>query len=220
MVRRTSEISILLVEWCSGEKRPAGAELAAWVRVSSPSQIFHHKLQRYNDGITKCLTRYNASYNGGITDMAMSNAERQRRWLAKNRAAFNLRRRNARKSSSLGEKEAAVESNRSRTEMARSEILGRESSDALSSNVDGGSNAPPPQFTTKKVGEFRMVVLPEEKPTTDAPVSTDTRSRSDIAMGIWRNDQGGVISKFAWDKLQKLKKEAKDGGYEIDQYSQ
>ncbi len=174
--------------------------------------------------------------------MAMSNAERQKRWLAKNRAAFNLRRRNARKGSPLGEKEAAVESNRSRTEMARNEIhtndvvkgyegyMGvdtelTESRPAQSEQENTGkgevelSRSPPP-FTTKKVGEFRMVVLSEEKPATGVPESTDTRSRSDIAMGIWRNDRGGVISKFAYDKLQRLKEKAKDGGYEMDDYSQ
>ncbi len=78
----------------------------------------------------------------------------------------------------------------------------------------------PQPFETRKVGEFRMIVLPEEKPTAEVPSSTDTRSRSDIAMGIWRNDQGGVISKFAYDKLQRLKEHAKANNFEMDDYSQ
>ncbi len=49
--------------------------------------------------------------------MAMSGAERQRKWIAKNRAIHNLRRRNARKKdSSLVGQEAATESTVPRTE--------------------------------------------------------------------------------------------------------
>ncbi len=160
--------------------------------------------------------------------MPLSNKERQRRWLEKNRAAFNLRRRNARKGSGLGEKEAVVESNRSRTEMARNigadtELTESRPVQSEQENTGKGEvelSRPPLPFTTKKVGEFRMVVMPEEKPSDEVPSCTDTRSRSDIAMGIWRNDQGGVISKFAWEKLQKLKEKAKEGNYVIDEYSQ
>ncbi len=65
-----------------------------------------------------------------------------------------------------------------------------------------------------------MVKVEQEKPATEVLESTDTRSRSDIAMGIWRNDQGGVISKFAWDKLQRLKEHAKENNFEMDEYSQ
>jgi len=38
--------------------------------------------------------------------------------------------------------------------------------------------------------------------------------------GIYRNDQGGVISKFAWEKLQRMKEDAKKGGYVLDEYTQ
>ncbi len=133
------------------------------------------------------------------------NYERVKRWREKNRALSNLRQRQYRvnakmKKLGLAEKEPKVQTDIPRTEMPLPEN--------------------PPPFETKKVGEFRMIVLPEEKPITDAPSSTDTRSRSDIAMGIWRNDQGGVISKFAWDKLQKLKEHAAKNNFEIDDYSQ
>ncbi len=156
--------------------------------------------------------------------MSMSNAERQRRWLEKNRAAFNLRRRNARKKDlGLVEKEPTSQTTVPRTEMARNMGADTEETESRSAQAGKGEvelSRPPPPFTTKKVGEFRMVVLPEEKPSTEVPESTDTRSRSDIAMGIWRNDQGGVISKFAYDKLQRLKEHAKENNFEIDDYSQ
>ncbi len=123
--------------------------------------------------------------------------------MEKNRAAFNLRRRNARKKEAgLGcrEKEVVVEATVARTEMPFPEN--------------------PPPFTTKKVGEFRMIVLPEEKPAPEAPVGVEIRSAKDVIGGIYRNDHGGVISKFAWEKLQRAKQDAKDGGYELDDYSQ
>ncbi len=60
-----------------------------------------------------------------------------------------------------------------------------------------------------------LIKQEEEKPPTD-----DSRKPSDVVGGIYRNDQGGVISKFAWEKLQRLKEKAKKGGYELDEYSQ
>ncbi len=44
VVRSRSEQSILLVAWERRRKRPAGAELAAWVRVSRLSLKFHAEL--------------------------------------------------------------------------------------------------------------------------------------------------------------------------------
>ncbi len=158
---------------------------------------------------------------------AMSNAERQKRWLAKNRAAFNLRRRNARKKNSgLVEKEAERETTVPRIEMERQDLTAGSSKavephGTRAKHEDVGST-PTPQtpFATKKVGEFRMIVLPEEKPSTEVPESVETRSAKDVVGGIYRNDNGGVISKFAWEKLQKMKKKAETGGYELDDYSQ
>ncbi len=159
----------------------------------------------------------------------MSGAERQRRWLAKNRAAFNLRRRNARKGLSLVEKQPVVETTVSRTEMSSQEnpVQVAEPFDrasaahAIPEGRTVGSN--PATGATKEeiLSKLReMVKVEQEKPATEVPESTDTRSRSDIAMGIWRNDQGGVISKFAWDKLQKLKEHAKENNFHVDEYSQ
>ncbi len=147
--------------------------------------------------------------------MALTNSERQAKWRDKHRALFNLRRRQSRNLKSIARVEErlkqlkelrdGIEESKVQTDVPRIEM-------PLPEN--------PPLFTTKKVGGLRMVVLPEEKPSTETPSSTDTRSRSDIAMGIWRNDQGGVISKFAYDKLQKLKEHAQKNNFEIDDYSQ
>ncbi len=168
--------------------------------------------------------------------MAMSNAQRNAKWYAKNRALHNLRRRNARKKDlSLVKKEAAVEYDRSRTEMSRNEISGsvvpRGDGSDQELQVNGrvpthggaakaGDNPPPRSpFETKKVGEFRMIVLPEEKPV-DVTVSDDTRSAKDVVGGIYRNDFGGVISKSAWEKIQKLKSKGKEEGWQPDEYTQ
>ncbi len=154
------------------------------------------------------------------------NYARVRRWREKHRGLVNLRQREYRKGkkSGLGEKEAAVESNRSRTEMARNEMKINPDYENASHTVEihapdwssGVDDAPRPS-----VAELReMMAKASEKPSVEVPASTDTRSRSDIAMGIWRNDQGGVISKFAYDKLQKMKEHAKEKNFEIDEYSQ
>ncbi len=42
----------------------------------------------------------------------------------------------------------------------------------------------------------------------------------EVPPAVYRNDYGGVISKFAWEKLQRLKKHAKEKEFEIDEYSQ
>ncbi len=161
--------------------------------------------------------------------MPLSNKERQRRWMEKNRALHNLRRRNARKGSSLGEKEAAVESNRSRTEMARNEISGSVSRAATCSGETtastvphvsngGDQQIPPPRPSVAELRE--MMSKASKKPATEPPASVDTRSAKDVIGGIYRNDNGGVISKFAWEKLQKMKAHAKENNFEIDEYSQ
>jgi hypothetical protein len=70
----------------------------------------------------------------------------------------------------------------------------------------------PVQFETKKVGEFRMLVLPE------AP-----RDESTMPVGkplIFRDDNGRPITERAWNALQKLKEKAKEGEYHVDDYIQ
>ncbi len=124
--------------------------------------------------------------------------------MEKNRAAFNLRRRNARKKEAgLGcrEKEVITESTVARVEAAPKEI---------------------PGVRTRKVGEFRMIEIEPQKASgeEEKPVVDDSRTPRDVIGGIYRNDNGGVISKFAYEKLQKLKEKAKNGGYQLDDYSQ
>ncbi len=120
--------------------------------------------------------------------------------MEKNRAAFNLRRRNARK---------GITASSSRVEERHG--LGREDSGSTPE-----TQTPSQPFKTKKVGEFSMLVLPEE----EKPATDDSRTVKDVVGGIYRNDHGGVISKFAWEKLQRLKEKAEKGGYQIDDYSQ
>ncbi len=159
--------------------------------------------------------------------MAMTNAQRQQRWLEKNRGAFNLRRRNARKN--LGSGGAGWKSSdQGRAEpkaLAASPTQNHLSGDRASriigsvsaSETDAAEeirqvDSPPAQklFETKKVGEFRMIVIPES-PETVAPESKPL---------IFRNDYGQVISERQWKMLQGRKERAKEGGYEIDEYSQ
>ncbi len=131
-------------------------------------------------------------------------SERVKRWRDKNRALWNLRRRNIRKKEAgLGcrEKEPVVEATVVRVEAAPKEI---------------------PGVRTRKVGEFRMIEIEPKKasPEEEKPVVDDSRTVKDVVGGIYRNDQGGVISKFAWEKLQKLKAHAKENEFVIDEYSQ
>ncbi len=124
--------------------------------------------------------------------MALTNAQRQKKWRDENRALWNLRRRNLRKGSSLVKKEPEGEATVLRTEVTPKE--GKEE-------------------TLARLRE--MVKVEEEKPVVD-----DSRTVKDVVGGIYRNDHGGVISKFAWEKLQRLKEHAKENNFVIDDYSQ
>ncbi len=92
-------------------------------------------------------------------------------------------------------------------------------------SVEGSTPLPAPPHTSKKETLEvlrRLIGSPPKPPETseDAPVIVETRSASDVARGIWRNDSGAIISKFAYDKLQKMKEHAKENNFEIDEYSQ
>ncbi len=118
--------------------------------------------------------------------MPLSNKERQRRWMEKNRAVFNLRRRNARKKDFvLVVEEVEVEAVMPRIEMASK---------------------------ARTIEELRDVINAESRKPPETTVEAPPV--------VYRNDYGGVISKFAWEKLQRLKEKAKSGGYEMDEYSQ
>ena len=90
---------------------------------------------------------------------------------------------------------------------AREDTLIEPSTDKATDSC-GGQNFP---FETKKVGEFRMLVLPEHPK--DEPVVPVVKPL------IFRDDNGRVISERAWNAFQKLKEKAK-GIYEIDDYIQ
>ncbi len=80
-----------------------------------------------------------------------------------------------------------------------------------------------PDQTSKgeTLGYLRRLIGQEEgKPATSEAEIVETRSAKDVVGGIYRNDNGGVISKFAWEKLQRMKEHAKANNFEIDDYSQ
>ncbi len=80
------------------------------------------------------------------------------------------------------------------------------------------SQAAPPSQTSKEetLDHLRSLIKAEE----EKPVTDDSRTVKDVVGGIYRNDHGGVISKMAWEKLQRLKEHAKANNFEMDEYSQ
>ncbi len=70
-------------------------------------------------------------------------------------------------------------------------------------------NSPP--FTTKKVGEFRMIMIEPEKAVETAEVARPL---------VFRNDYGAIITERQWNALQEKKEKAKKGGYVLDEWSQ
>ena len=124
------------------------------------------------------------------------NSERVKRWRDRNRALHNLRRRNYRKGLTDVKKEPEREATVVRPEMTQ-------------------------DSKQAKISELRgLITAEEETPATSEGEIMETRSAKDVVGGIYRNDSGGVISKFAWDKLQRMKQHAKENHFEIDEYSQ
>lgn len=143
--------------------------------------------------------------------MALTNYEKQKRWREKNRALYNLQQRNRRKKGG----DAVCREN-----PQVSEVSSHPSSAAPTVPPAGAALNPEYEkatheeelhghFTTKKVGEFRMVVIP-----TQPSVVIENKPL------IFKDDYGRVISERAWNMLQKKKEDAKKGGYVIDDYSQ
>lgn len=126
--------------------------------------------------------------------MALSGYEKQKRWREKNRALYNFQQRQRRKN--LGVGSAGVVQNQER---------GKEHPETV--GVMTGSPVQP----KSKIEELRELVrMEQEKPAVEAPAK----------LQVYRNDYGAIISEAQWDRLQKLKERAKNGGYEIDQWSQ
>ncbi len=161
--------------------------------------------------------------------MALTNAQRQKKWRDENRALWNLRRRNLRKSLIDVKEEAVVQTGVPRIEMPIKEILKDEDSGSMLCPACGGYEEHKegcegkPKTKEETLEVLRRLIGEPQKPSEmieDAAVIVETRSASDVARGIWRNDSGGIISKFAYDKLQRLKEHAAKNNFEIDEYSQ
>ena len=125
--------------------------------------------------------------------MAMSNAERQRKWVAKNRALHNLRRRNKRKDLSSPKEEASSCGVRRGVEPEGS---------------NGVEQSPPAQLSEVE----RLRVLMEK--------SSAEPVEAAVKPVVFRDDHGRVITERQWETLQRLKAKAQAGGYELDDYIQ
>ncbi len=127
-------------------------------------------------------------------DNGSSGYARLKRWREKHRGLTNLRQREYRsgkKGVDLVKEEVKSEATLSRTEIP---ILEN-----------------PPSFTTKKVGEFRMIMIEPEKPLETSEVARPL---------VFRNDYGSIITERQWNALQEKKEKAKKGGYVLDEWSQ
>lgn len=156
--------------------------------------------------------------------MALSNYDKQKRWREKNRALYNFQQRQRRKNLSGG-----VESRHARRGNDRELLdpgclesvaqplstsanrgIGKAQEQAIP--IGSGSSAPPAQTSKDETLEKLrgLVKLEEEKPAVELPVKPV----------VYRSDFGAVITERQWNQLQEKKKKAKEGGYEIDAYSQ
>jgi len=134
-----------------------------------------------------------------------ANYERVKRWRDKHRGLANLRQREYRKRKKGGDAKCNTTSTVG-VGTASSEPLDVCSKAAPTVRPSGAA------FTTKKVGEFRMLVLPEQP--------KDEATMPATKPLIFRDDNGRPITERAWNALQKLKEKAEKGGYEIDNYIQ
>ena len=125
--------------------------------------------------------------------MALSGYEKQKRWREKHRALYNLQQRNRRKKG--GDATLSPESTQ----------LSKETSNAAPTVQPSGAA----QFHTKKVGEFRMLVMPP-KTVEDEPTMPVAKPK------VFFNDHGAQISEKVWNVLQEKKRIALESGYEFD----
>ncbi len=79
---------------------------------------------------------------------------------------------------------------------------------------------PTPQPSVESKDEILSKLREMVKQEQENPSVEGSRSHRDVVGGIYRNDFGGVISKSAWEKLQKAKEHAKKNNFVIDEYSQ
>ena len=142
----------------------------------------------------------------------MTNAERQRKWIAKNRALHNLRRRNARKN--LGGENRRTRSvvdevERPSASVGELEVPTSHEADEWDTSVEKSAPTQKLPFETKKVGEFRMLVMP--------PKEVEERAEMPVVKPkVFFNDHGAQISERVWNDLQEKKRVALESGYEFD----
>lgn len=123
--------------------------------------------------------------------MPLSNSERQNRWLKKNRALHNLRRRQKRKSGVRG---SGV------------------SEDQTAQDIEFLASLSPAQTKTK-LEELRALI---KTVSDDAPYESYEPAKPQV----FRDDRNKVITEAQFNQLQKLKEAAKKGRYELDDFSQ
>jgi hypothetical protein len=127
----------------------------------------------------------------------MTNAERQRKWVEKNRALFNLRRRNARKNLSSGSSHD-------------DDVSGSDGSPVVS----GPTQNHPPAQTSKDETLLKLrdlMKVEQEKPTVEVPAPTKVVRRSETGM---------IISEEEYQRRLELEERAREKGFEIDKYAQ
>ena len=143
--------------------------------------------------------------------MALSGYEKQKRWRAKHRALYNLQQRNRRK---RGDAESTVCTGVPERENDRPTVP-----DAVGEIPTPATPSPKLPFETKKVGEFRMLVIPPkeaEERTTMPVVASSEALRGGGKPKVFFNDHGAQISERVWNDLQEKKREALESGYEFD----
>lgn len=154
--------------------------------------------------------------------MAMTNAERQAKWREKNRALFNLRRRRKKNLGSGVESGHADHNDKPSLVTTDERDCVEQIADENPASsfvepdtvrkgsqrriVDSGGSVPPAQ----KIEELRALIAKEH----------EKSIKAEVVPLVYRDDYGRVISERQWKALQKKKEDPKEGGYEIDEYSQ
>jgi hypothetical protein len=137
--------------------------------------------------------------------MALSNYEKQKRWREKHRALYNLQQRNRRRKGGDATSNTHSIVNVGTARIDQPPRLSEAAPEVRSLGAAG--------FTTKKVGEFRMLVLPEQ------PINESTMPATKPRVFI-NEITGQPCSESVWNEIQKRKSEAKEKNYDLDPYIQ
>ena len=123
--------------------------------------------------------------------MALSNAERQKRWLAKNRALHNFRRRKKNLSGGV--------------------VAAREVRDTGDGGVGIQMQSAGSIPDRSKIQELRELIKQEENRVVDKEPTMPV-----VKPKVFFNDHGAQISERVWNDLQEKKRVANEVGYEFD----